>query len=219
MNSDQLLSRREQSVRIARLGEVFFHPRKPPRPARPEARHGRPPDVPSGVGHAIEITPCRSERGPSFMTSPLRSKTLRATQGHRPAPTWERRTLTEAQREGRLRLSARDRRDPPQARWRAGSGVVARPHADWGEEIIAFVVQQPGAASGVQTLGQLRLNNIARFMRAPRICRFVAGLPKDDDGKNPENRTAAVADRRTAISGCPRAVHCLRPRPRTRSAA
>ena len=57
------------------------------------------------------------------------------------------------------------------------------PHADWGEEINAFVVQQPGAASGVQTLGQLRGNKIARFMRAPRTCRFAAGLPNDNYGK------------------------------------
>jgi acyl-CoA synthetase (AMP-forming)/AMP-acid ligase II len=61
--------------------------------------------------------------------------------------------------------------------------VVSRPHADWGEEVIAFVVQQPGAAEvTAETLDQLCLDNIARFKR-PKGYRFVEALPKNNYGK------------------------------------
>jgi long-chain acyl-CoA synthetase len=61
--------------------------------------------------------------------------------------------------------------------------VVSRPHADWGEEVIAYVV----AAAGVPPLDgpildQLCLDNIARFKR-PKGYRFVASLPKNNYGK------------------------------------
>ena len=60
--------------------------------------------------------------------------------------------------------------------------IVGRPHADWGEEVIAFVVARPGAAIGEAELDALCLEHIARFKR-PRIYRFVDALPKNNYGK------------------------------------
>jgi len=62
------------------------------------------------------------------------------------------------------------------------AAVIGRPHADWGEEVIAFVVKRPGADVAAHALDQLCLDNIARFKR-PRGYRFVAGLPKNNYGK------------------------------------
>ncbi|MGH6954882.1 MAG: class I adenylate-forming enzyme family protein, partial [Alphaproteobacteria bacterium] len=41
--------------------------------------------------------------------------------------------------------------------------VVGRPHPEWGEEVVAFVVRRPGAAAPEQDLEALCLQNIARF--------------------------------------------------------
>jgi long-chain acyl-CoA synthetase len=60
--------------------------------------------------------------------------------------------------------------------------VVGRPHADWGEEVVAFVVAHPGAEVGEAALDQLCLDNIARFKR-PKAYRFVQALPKNNYGK------------------------------------
>ncbi len=60
--------------------------------------------------------------------------------------------------------------------------VVSRPHADWGEEVIAFVVTQPGATITDQDLDKLCLDNIARYKR-PKAYRFVTDLPKNSYGK------------------------------------
>jgi long-chain acyl-CoA synthetase len=60
--------------------------------------------------------------------------------------------------------------------------IVGRPHADWGEEVIAFVVARPGATIGEAELDALCLDHIARFKR-PRIYRFVDALPKNNYGK------------------------------------
>jgi len=61
--------------------------------------------------------------------------------------------------------------------------VVSRPHTDWGEEVIAFVVARVGAgALDAQALDQLCLANIARFKR-PKDYRFVSSLPKNNYGK------------------------------------
>ncbi len=61
--------------------------------------------------------------------------------------------------------------------------VVSRPHADWGEEVIAFVVTKPGMpAPDAQALDGLCLANIARFKR-PKGYRIVARLPKNNYGK------------------------------------
>ena len=62
------------------------------------------------------------------------------------------------------------------------AAAVGRPHADWGEEIIAFVVRRPGADLSAPVLDQLCLDNIARFKR-PRGYRFVDSLPKNNYGK------------------------------------
>ncbi len=62
------------------------------------------------------------------------------------------------------------------------AAVVARPHAEWGEEVIAFVVARPGAAVSDADLDRLCLDNIARFKR-PKGYRFVAALPKNNYGK------------------------------------
>jgi long-chain acyl-CoA synthetase len=60
--------------------------------------------------------------------------------------------------------------------------IVGRPHADWGEEVIAFVVARPGAAISEAELDRLCLDHIARFKR-PRAYRMVAALPKNNYGK------------------------------------
>jgi len=62
----------------------------------------------------------------------------------------------------------------------AECSVVGRPHPEWGEEVVAFVVK----TAEVQTaeLDSLCLENIARFKR-PREYRFVEALPKNNYGK------------------------------------
>ena len=62
------------------------------------------------------------------------------------------------------------------------AAVVGRPHSEWGEEVVAFVVARPGAAVTEQALESLCLARIARFKR-PRVWRFVAELPKNNYGK------------------------------------
>jgi long-chain acyl-CoA synthetase len=60
--------------------------------------------------------------------------------------------------------------------------VVGRPHKEWGEEVVAFVVARPGAALPEAELDRLCLDHIARFKR-PRAYRFVDALPKNNYGK------------------------------------
>jgi len=60
--------------------------------------------------------------------------------------------------------------------------VIGRTHADWGEEVIAFVVTKPGVIVQATELDALCLENIARFKR-PREYRFIAALPKNNYGK------------------------------------
>jgi long-chain acyl-CoA synthetase len=62
----------------------------------------------------------------------------------------------------------------------AECSVVGRPHPEWGEEVVAFVVSKGEVAAG--ELEKLCLDNIARFKR-PREYRFVAALPKNNYGK------------------------------------
>jgi len=62
------------------------------------------------------------------------------------------------------------------------AAVVGRPHADWGEEAIAFVVRREDADVAAPALDRLCLDNIARFKR-PKGYRFVASLPKNNYGK------------------------------------
>src|SRR4051812_38338009 len=62
----------------------------------------------------------------------------------------------------------------------AECSVVGRPHPEWGEEVIAFVVLKEKISS--EELDRLCLDNIARFKR-PREYRFVESLPKNNYGK------------------------------------
>ena len=64
----------------------------------------------------------------------------------------------------------------------AEAAVVGRPHAEWGEEVVAFVVARPGAKVDEAALDALCLENIARFKR-PRDYRLVDALPKNNYGK------------------------------------
>jgi len=60
--------------------------------------------------------------------------------------------------------------------------VVGRPHPDWGEEVVAFLVPREGAAVAPAELDRLCLDHIARFKR-PRDYRVVEALPKNNYGK------------------------------------
>ena len=60
--------------------------------------------------------------------------------------------------------------------------VVGKPHVDWGEEVIAFVVRRSGAAVDAAALDALCLDHIARFKR-PKQYRFLSSLPKNNYGK------------------------------------
>jgi long-chain acyl-CoA synthetase len=59
--------------------------------------------------------------------------------------------------------------------------VVGRPHPDWGEEVVAFVVAKETPIRANE-LDALCLDNIARFKR-PKEYRFVEALPKNNYGK------------------------------------
>ncbi len=64
----------------------------------------------------------------------------------------------------------------------AECSVVGRPHPEWGEEVVAFVVSRPGAAPSAAELDKLCLDNIARFKR-PKDYKFIDALPKNNYGK------------------------------------
>jgi long-chain acyl-CoA synthetase len=60
--------------------------------------------------------------------------------------------------------------------------VVGRPHPDWGEEAVAFIVPAPGRSVDTAALERLCLDNMARFKR-PKEWRLLEGLPKNNYGK------------------------------------
>ena len=60
--------------------------------------------------------------------------------------------------------------------------VVGRAHAEWGEEVVAFVVARQAASVSEQELDAFCREHMARFKR-PRHYRFVDGLPKNNYGK------------------------------------
>jgi len=60
--------------------------------------------------------------------------------------------------------------------------VLGRPHRDWGEEVVAFVVPRTPGAVVEAELDRLCLDNVARFKR-PRSYFFVNRLPKSNYGK------------------------------------
>ena len=75
----------------------------------------------------------------------------------------------------------------------AECSVVGRPHPEWGEEVVAFVVKRSDVAPS--ELESLCLDNIARFKR-PRDYRFVESLPKNNYGK-----VLKTELRKTLVSG------------------
>ena len=60
--------------------------------------------------------------------------------------------------------------------------VVGRPHADWGEEVIAFIVARPGQAPSTEEFDAICSDHIARYKR-PKDYIFLKELPKSDYGK------------------------------------
>ncbi|MFN5511441.1 MAG: class I adenylate-forming enzyme family protein [Burkholderiales bacterium] len=60
--------------------------------------------------------------------------------------------------------------------------VVGRAHADWGEEVVAFIVAREGQALNPRELDDLCLARIARFKRPKAYFRLQA-LPKNAYGK------------------------------------
>jgi len=64
----------------------------------------------------------------------------------------------------------------------AECSVVGRPHREWGEEVVAFVVLNSETSVKTEELDALCISSIARFKR-PREYRFVEALPKNNYGK------------------------------------
>jgi long-chain acyl-CoA synthetase len=62
------------------------------------------------------------------------------------------------------------------------AAIIGRPHQDWGEEVVAFIVQKPDCKVQETELDQICLDHIARFKR-PKEYRFVDALPKNNYGK------------------------------------
>jgi long-chain acyl-CoA synthetase len=60
--------------------------------------------------------------------------------------------------------------------------VIGRPSAEWGEEVVAFVVRKAGSEVSGRDLDTLCLQHIARFKR-PKAYYFVDQLPKSNYGK------------------------------------
>ena len=77
------------------------------------------------------------------------------------------------------------------------AAVISRPHEEWGEEVVAYVVRRPEAQVGDDELDRLCLDNIARYKR-PRAYRFVEALPKNNYGKilKTELRTQLIGESR-----------------------
>ena len=60
--------------------------------------------------------------------------------------------------------------------------VVGRPHAEWGEDVIAFIVLASGARLNTAALDMHCLDHIARFKR-PKDYFVLDALPKNNYGK------------------------------------
>jgi len=60
--------------------------------------------------------------------------------------------------------------------------VIGRPHPEWGEEVVAFVVPSAAGSVSEAELNALCHERIARFKR-PKGYRFVEALPKNNYGK------------------------------------
>jgi long-chain acyl-CoA synthetase len=77
--------------------------------------------------------------------------------------------------------------------------VIGRPHPEWGEEVVAFVVARSGQAVAEAALDAHCLARIARFKR-PRSYRFVEALPKNNYGKILKTELRLWADREVPSS-------------------
>jgi acyl-CoA synthetase (AMP-forming)/AMP-acid ligase II len=77
--------------------------------------------------------------------------------------------------------------------------VVGRPHREWGEEVVAFVVARPGAEIPAGALDRLCLDHIARFKAAAPLplCRPIA---KEQLWQGAEDRVASVVERGDRVS-------------------
>ncbi len=64
----------------------------------------------------------------------------------------------------------------------AEAAVIAAPHPEWGEGVLALVVPRPGAAPDPAALDALCLARLARWKR-PRRYLLVAALPRNAAGK------------------------------------
>ncbi len=64
----------------------------------------------------------------------------------------------------------------------AEAAAIGRPHAEWGEELVAFIVTKDGSPCDEKALDQLCVENIARFKR-PKAYFRVESLPKSNYGK------------------------------------
>jgi acyl-CoA synthetase (AMP-forming)/AMP-acid ligase II len=62
------------------------------------------------------------------------------------------------------------------------AAVVGRPHRQWGEEVVAFVVVRPGHSTTSDALDELCIKHMGRFKR-PRSYVFEPSLPKNNYGK------------------------------------
>ena len=60
--------------------------------------------------------------------------------------------------------------------------VIGKPHPEWGEDVLAYVVPTAGAELSEAELDALCLEHIARFKR-PKHYRFIESLPKNNYGK------------------------------------
>ena len=64
----------------------------------------------------------------------------------------------------------------------ADVAVVGRPHADWGETVVAFVVPAPGAEPSLDSLRAFLADRLARY-KVPRDVVLVTELPRNPSGK------------------------------------
>ncbi|MEK6248957.1 MAG: fatty acid--CoA ligase, partial [Planctomycetales bacterium] len=60
--------------------------------------------------------------------------------------------------------------------------VIGRPHPEWGEVVIAYLVCETGQKVKDTDVDAYCLANMARFKR-PKAYRFVDALPKSNYGK------------------------------------
>ncbi len=103
-------------------------------------------------------------------------------------------TLTDRRRisssaAARTSIPGKSRRIPPLHPGVAEVAVIGRPHAEWGEEVIACVVARGGPPATAEarhgllrSLDALCLDHIARFKR-PKDYVFRDALPKNNAGK------------------------------------